>query len=633
MNEDQNREIGDEGEISSYLDSDAKLIKSDVELTLSPAPEMEETPEIGVNIDEIVSTGKDVLAEATTLEGELDNVLATDRPVNIEELPMGEFEKEAQPAILVESTDGNLPETLIPIVLTEEQLIGRIGDLRSQIDSYIYEVDATNDALEIAKDKHERILAVQEEFADWVEKRRASYAWKLVERLRGYRENLNSDEAVIRKFAAEETELDFGFAEKTRKWFMKRFMLNFTISWITIIILYLLHLSADSISSWVTQNLSNFGLQKFLQLLIQHLIGPGFWNVLGYIFGLSLVHFIALLFAYSRRNSEYSQHVAEESARTLAMDNGIHEVREARERIDSLHPQVPQVLEVLSLGLHNPWIVNEEAMFFSGSIPDASLMPASVEIAVPTISKSSPIYEELVYRTMNEIQIPGWRSESFTRVIQKLASSIGFGHNGFALREIDEDQRRSGKRQQLLNIAGGKAPFVEIGEELVEKLTAITQEKILPTVQPVVATLKPNPLADLELSGSLLKDDSESISRWEVKLSEIAGIAAPWSSETFSIHGASNKKHEYLESVFLASDRVQGLASKGVEAHADVRPGSRPFEVAIRVDLSQWCKPNEVAIFEDFQPSADQLSKWDNAPSTNSTEAQNTLDVPTGLIL
>jgi hypothetical protein len=385
----------------------------------------------------------------------------------------------------------------------------------------------------------------------------------------------------------------------------------------------------------VTGNVGNAGWQKFLQLLIENLIGPGFWNVLGYIFGLSLAHFIGLLFAYSRRNSEYSQHVAEESARTLAMDNGIHDVREARERIDSLHPQVPQILELLSLGLHNPWKVNEEALLFSGSIPDASKMPASVEIAIPTISKSSPVYEELVYKTMNQIQIPGWRSEAFSRVIQKLANSLGFGHNGMALRELDEDQRRSGKRLLLLNIASEQVVFELIGDDLVESFTAITQEKILPTVQPLVATLKPNPLADLALSGSLLKDDSEEVSQWEVKLAEIAGHAAPWSSETFSSAGAANKKHESLESVFLASDRVQGLAANGIEAHADVRPGSRPFEVAIRVDLSQWCKPNEVAIFEDFQPSAEQLNRWDRKSSgiepPDSLEA--TTEAPSGLVI
>ena len=159
---------------------------------------------------------------------------------NVESRPVVQ-EKIVAPAVPPVVEVSSEPEVIAPI--TEEQLLKRIGELRTQIDSYIFEVDSTDDALEKAQDKHDRVLAVQEEFVDWIDKRRASYAWKLVERLRGYREKLNSDEASIRAFAAEKSELEFGFAEKTRKWFMKRFMLNFTISWVTIIILYLLHLS------------------------------------------------------------------------------------------------------------------------------------------------------------------------------------------------------------------------------------------------------------------------------------------------------------------------------------------------------------------------------------------------------
>jgi hypothetical protein len=259
----------------------------------------------------------------------------------------------------------------------------------------------------------------------------------------------------------------------------------------------------------------------------------------------------------------------------------------------------------------------------------------SLELSTPVISKSDPVYEELVFKAMNEFQIPGWRSESYNRVIQKLANSIGFGQNELALRELDEDQRRSGKRQLLLTMTHKDDIYKLIGDDLVEQLAGVIQEKILTTVQPLVETLKPNPLADLELSSFVLRDEFEEQSRWEAKLSEIAGFAAPWSSETFSTAGAASKKHEYLESVFLASERVQGLAVKGIEAHSDVRPGSRPFEVSIRIDLSAWCKPNEVLIFEDYQPSADQLNRW----SKNSTVGIDNATVepefenPKGLII
>jgi hypothetical protein len=519
--------------------------------------------------------------------------------------------------------------------VSEQQLEERLRQLQSQIDAHIFEIDSTLDAIDKAERDFERIIAVQENFEDWVTERRASFAWKLMDRLHNYREDLDSDESKIKNYAEEEFKLDFGFAERTRKWFLSNFLINILISLITITILYLLHRSSPAISSYVANNVQNDSWRNFLQNIISFFIGSGFWNIILWIAALSFAHFFALLFSYSRRNSEYQKHVLKESARAKKMEEGIHKVLESRERIDSLHPQVLQVLEVLSLGLHTPWLIDEKAMSFNGSLPDSSNLPVSLELSTPVISKSDPVYEELVFKAMNEFQIPGWRSESYNRVIQKLANSIGFGQNELALRELDEDQRRSGKRQLLLTMTHKDDIYKLIGDDLVEQLAGVIQEKILTTVQPLVETLKPNPLADLELSSFVLRDEFEEQSRWEAKLSEIAGFAAPWSSETFSTAGAASKKHEYLESVFLASERVQGLAVKGIEAHSDVRPGSRPFEVSIRIDLSAWCKPNEVLIFEDYQPSADQLNRW----SKNSTVGIDNATVepefenPKGLII
>jgi hypothetical protein len=585
---------------------------------------------------DITSSLENVEPEGTDFDihPELENSVEASSELEPVAQVVSEISQDSETNEEVESVTTPIPDGAesAPIVAedTEESLLGRIDELRKSIDSDIYLLDQNYDAVENAQDRRERVLTVTEEFKDWVGARQASYAWKLMDKLRGYQDSLSKDEKSIRDFVAEENSLEFGFSEKTRKWFMKRFMTNFYITWGLILVLYLLHRYASQIAEWVTQNVSNEALRTFLTDAIVNIIGPGFWRIAAYILLASFAHFVGLLFAYSRRMSEYSRHVAVESARTKAMDDGVHKVREARERLDSLHPQVPQILELLSLGLHQPWKLREEDLLFTASVPDASLMPASVEISVPTISKSSPIYEELVFKTMNEIQIAGWRESAFSSIISRISNSLGFGQNGMALREIDEDQRRSGKRELILKSAGDESPFREIGAELLEKFTAITQEKIIPTVQPQVVSLKPDPLANLELSGTLLPEDSESVSKWEEKLSEIAGHAAPWSSGTFSVAGASAKKHLSLESIFLASERVQGLAATEVEAHAEVRPGSRPFEVAIRVDLSEWCKPFEVAIFEDYVPSNEQLQRWNQAENEK-VQSENTSNPPTSV--
>ena len=523
---------------------------------------------------------------------------------------------------------------------TEAEILDLVGNLVLEIDAISVSALSADSNMEAAGDLLEEKIKLQEDFQDWYERRKGSYAWKLVDTLKTYRSDLEKDEKELRDFAASESALKEGFGEATRKWFMKRFWMNFSISWVTLFVLYLVNRFSDQISTFLA---NAFGGRSFLKqgldFALRNALGLSLRQVIGSIFGISFLHFFGLLFAYSRRNSEHSQLVAEESAAATAMENGIESVRNARERIDSLHPQVPQVIEVLSLGLHNPWKIDNGSLLFTGSVPNTSVLPASVEVAVPTIVKKSPKYEELVLLTMNKIQIPGWRDLAFKKVAQELAESIGFGANDMAVRELDEDQRKSGKRQLLIAAGKDPAPTEKIGIEQVDIFTKVTQEEVLPKSQPQIVSLRPNPLEGLELDGSIGFNIQDGVSKWEVYLSEIADLASPWSTSTFSSKGQAQSKHINVESIFISSEQVNRLTKPGVAGEVAVRPGARPFEVAIRVDFSEWCKPDEVAIFSDFTATPEQIERWSRGGSTHGVtihsneQGQDALTPPDGLVL
>lgn len=511
------------------------------------------------------------------------------------------------------------PKEEVQRSLTEPELRERIQQLTSEIDELVDVASKSDAAMESEGENLEERIRVQEDFTHWVAKRRSSYAWHLLSRLETHKKNLELDEKLIRDFSESAVSFPEGFGESLRKWFMKRFWMNFSISWIAIILLLLVNKFSAELSSFLANLFGgNSFLKAGLNAFLQQAIGMTLGQVIGSIFGFSVLHFFGLLFAFSRKNSEHKQLVAEESGRALAMENGIDEVRNARELIDSVHPQVPQILEVLSLSLHRPWVIKSDSLLFSGSVPDTATLPSCVEVAVPTIYRKSPKYEELVLRTMNEIQTSAWRSEAHTEIIQRLAESIGFGSDGMAIRELDDDQRKSGKRQLILTAGQNLESAEQIGERLVEKFTRITQERVLPEAQPDVISLRPNPLEGLELDGSLGSSTSAPVSKWEEKLGEIADLASPWSISTFSETGQALNRHNGVESIFIASSKVP--AKEGVVKTVAVNPGARPFEVAIRVDLSAWCKPNEVAIFSDFKPTQEQLERW--AAKGGSTHGQ-----------
>ena len=618
---DNSRPLGEKSDLDSAPQDPSEAVE-----TVDTPVDVAENIEVTDLADDLVETTTEEVAEAELTEEPAveevaeteepeEQVAETEEPVEQVEAPA---EKEAAAAAEVPA------EPVAPVEapqdsMSEAEIRSRIGSLESEILKLAESASLTDQQMEVKGDELEELVGVQEEFTDWVTKRRASYAWQLMNRIKGHEKDLALDEKLIRDFSESEPVIPEGFGESTRKWFMKRFWLNFSISWIAVIILLLINRFSDELSTLIADAFGGRSFLKFgLDFFLQQAIGLSLPQVISAIFGFSLLAFIGQLFAYSRRNSEYQQLVAEESNRTLAMEKGIDSVKTSRERIDSLHPQVPQLFEVLSVGLHQPWIVNNESLMFNGSVPDTAKLPSCVEVAVPTIASKSPKYEELVNKAMNQIQIPGWRAEAFKKVMQSLAESIGFGSNNMAVRELDEDHRKTGKRQLVVTASKNPEPATLIGEALVEHYTRIVQEKVLPFSQPQVVSLRPDPLAGLQLDGSLSVSGSAYEVNWQEKLAEIADLASPWSALSFSEKGSNNNRHQHVESIFIASERVP--SREGVVKESAVNPGARPFEVAIRVDLSDWCKPDEVAVFSDFKPTQEQIARWERGGSTHGTK-------------
>jgi hypothetical protein len=631
---DNSRPIGQKSDLNAEPENPAEAIETvdapvDVAENIQEVDSVEDIAEVAlaedaVDLAETEETSKpEELSEAEDLHEEED-LAETEETGEAQEAP-AEVEAVVAPAQVEPEPVVEAPAVAAAPVeppqesMSEDEIRRRIATLETEITKLAESASLSDQQMEAKGDELENLVGVQEEFTDWVGKRRASYAWQLMNRIKAHERDLALDEKLIRDFSESAPVIPEGFGESTRKWFMKRFWLNFSISWIAVIILLLINRFSDQLSTWIADA---FGGRSFLKMgldfFLQQAIGLSLPQLISVIFGFSLLTFIGQLFAYSRRNSEYQQLVAEESNSTLAMEKGIDAVKQARERIDSLHPQVPQLFEVLSVGLHQPWIVNNESLMFNGSIPDTAKLPSCVEVAVPTITSKSPKYEELVNKAMNQIQIPGWRAEAFKNITQSLAESIGFGSNNMAVRELDEDHRKTGKRQLVVTASKNPDPATLIGEALVEHYTRVVQEKVLPFSQPQVVSLRPDPLAGLQLDGSLSMSGSVYEVNWQEKLAEIADLASPWSALSFSEKGTNNNRHQHVESIFIASERVP--SRDGVVKESAVNPGARPFEVAIRVDLSEWCKPDEVAVFSDFKPTKEQLERWERGGSTHGTK-------------
>ena len=536
-----------------------------------------------------------------------------------------ETETEDQPLIPVEDSEKSLTQPLenpLPASTMEpdlrpEESLRTLEDKRSK---FLEDKEDLERHRELLSDEIEKYVSVQEDLNQWINARKESFAWKLTEILRGHEKQLAADEAKVRDFSANEPVLDTDFGAKTRRWIMKLIGIPALILLGIFLVMELIRGNSEIVDVPDPSNpAATIQVLEFDRWLLENL-GLTHLQVTFMLAMIMLSVFTGALFAHSRRSSEFRQLVAEEAQLTKVMEQAVHSIKSERERVDSLHPQVPQILELLSLGLHSPWAIDPKYLAFEGILPDASKLPESLDVSVPTEKSSHRVFPQLVFRALNQIQQPGWREAAFENAIQQLSESAGFGAPDGALRELDQDQRRSGKRQMVISLDDKETVLVQIGEKMVKEFAAVVQAKVLPFAQPDVISLRPDVLSNLELSDDLVGTSEEDVSPWEQRLSEIAGAGSPWAPGTFSARGQMAARHEKKpDSVFIATDRATQYAHKEVNAFKEVYSGTRPFEVSIRVDLSEWCHPEELAIFQDYQPSEDELREREARESKQST--------------
>lgn len=452
----------------------------------------------------------------------------------------------------------------------------------------------------------EDYLKAEEDLRDWRAERERSFAWKLITGTREIELKLQEDERKTLEFVTKPIELDDEFSKKTRNWVLKNLLINTGLFGAVCLALWLIRKFENSIIDFFSQNFSNGFVSFIAKLIVNLVLSINYAEVVLFTLLAFLLAFLGMLFGYSRRVDTYSYELAKHLEDTKVMEEAILHVRKGREKIGSLHPQIDPLLRIYSLSLHEPWAIDPRYDNFSATLPDTSEIPESLEFAVPTEVSIDEKFEGLVLHTLNKIQQMNWRSDALDELVSSLMSSLGMPNSGDAITQLETDQRMGGMRRVLLEQDQElrKRILLEIGDRKVKEYSRIVQDQILPKLQPDVKSLRPDPLEELELTDSLgVKQDTQ-VSTWEEKLRETAGPGTALSALNYSNSGKANSKHlEPIESMFICSKQIQ--ADMSIDRQPEIDAGIRPFEVSIRVDLSSWCKPGDLMIFDGLESSTE----------------------------
>jgi hypothetical protein len=472
-------------------------------------------------------------------------------------------------------------------ILTLEQEIELINQQNKQAKKRISEIkvaliEKENDLgnLEI---KIEFLNTAYESLSSWYENKSKSFTSKFLNRLSEVKSLLDSDEFKVRDWLSKGIEIDINFIKRLRTWFVKRYLISLLFAGVITLIIFLF----DRYNKEeFRQSLSNLSLTVMDIYAITWII--------------YLLYLLGLLFSYSRKLSRHRRELSIASSKAAGMLQSLDYIKDARLRIDSLHPQMEQYLHILSAAIHTPWKVPNDLLNFTTTKPETEYLPESLDIAAPYLGPNDNVFWVLVNKTVSRLFVKGWRASAFDNLVVKMSENAGVS---ISIGEMDRDPRRHGLRSMFIKLHDEgfnleNEVLIQAAREKIKEVVPIVQKDILPSSNLMVSSVKIDPLDGLEISDNLV-DSSENNFAWDDYLSLIGGYASPWSPLVFSNEGILRGRREKINRSFILGNlRLAHLGKEGIDFIESLSESTRPVDLLLRVDLSNWCSAGEVKVFE-----------------------------------
>jgi len=428
------------------------------------------------------------------------------------------------------------------------------------------------------------LLNAQESLNDWIAERQNTYAWQLLDALNKQRTRIEEFEAEVKAWCDKPTEELYKVSLKHNKRFKRKLKLG--LGGI---------IAAFSLGTIVNLILSALGLHLFASVIafIATVLGIGnpFASVPIVIGGLSIVTWITALTTYFRDYLKFRRQLEEQVTEARFYLRAVKELSSQKSKISALHGQVQDYLVFMAEVLHKPWHVDEKWLNYQTSTINPEKLPASFQVAVPV---ESVVYRDVTKRAIEEFTSTNWRTRQFETLLAEYEKLYAMSASSLEPR-INTDA--SIREKMRIDLEDSKI-LTSVGDNFVHELAKHLQKNTLPTELGFhVESIKPDSLAGLDLSTSILQDDEEKLN-WHDFVTSILGQASGWSNLAYSIRGLEDKLpgSSSIRSFALIPERLSVDVQNPVEPVAVKKDDNSGVEVVVRVDVSSWIDPEKVKI-------------------------------------
>ena len=280
-------------------------------------------------------------------------------------------------------------------------------------------------------------------------------------------------------------------------------------------------------------------------------------------------------------------------------------------RLEAMHSLVPDYLEMLGKPISAPWIVDMSQVKAGDMRPDGDSLPASVGLAEATGGDVRQ-WNVMENKSRGLLYRPGWITNAFRRVLEEIASFEGLNPRALTPDSVaaDPGDSRRGQRKFVSEMSTNDEILAATGRTQLRTLSEAIQKGVIREIKPLVTPLRPNELAQLDISANRFHLENADQVPWDEFLEEALSEAAPFSMLTFSPTGIDERSYNVKESRALVPKDLTSIQSNGKLKIIESEEGahSTPLDMVIRIDRSDWLNPRDLLLFTGVELRSDDES-------------------------
>jgi len=367
---------------------------------------------------------------------------------------------------------------------------------------------------------------------------------------------------------------------------------------------------------------------------------------------------LGFLVSYHRGISQHRMALHRQMGQVKRAAAAVKEIRIERVRLESLHGQVPEFLELISEVTHRPWIVAPPSRYSAprtgehdghrdrprGAVtdegpalvgvprPDVRPLPGHIRLAEPVLDGTDPRAAARVREAVWLKLRPGWRAEAFASLLRLTEESMSLPPGSLDEHVLDRDSRQ---RQMLLDSLlsrpdGTGVPGLylqeRLGAEVVREIAQAYSTTLLGDTQharihalPVVREITVDAIDGIDVRVDLLEHpDAVRQWNWNDYLSELLTGRPELSWHELAGEAKSSIHHGVLKDALRAYVVAPGRLIRDARSrHDNVRyepllsSGALPVELVVRLDQRTLPKPGDFALFryEHQRPTTIDISE------------------------